>query len=177
MTLLEFVCGATEPEKCMFVSRHVMLMHARASAHRPPHSRSFHCLPAEPLHCSRCDMSVSTSPIRLRDTPAELQAKLNLTGPRFDNFKNFARRAHNEYIQTHPTSRWANVNVVWTALPEQERLETSRIMYDLCKAASLFPAGYPQSRIKEGIEARLHQVRRTWQQGKRENQRQHAEDD
>lgn len=112
-------------------------------------------------------MSALTQPIRLRDTPAELQARLGLSNQAFENFKNHARRAHNEYMSAHPNSRWADVSVVWTALPEQEILQIQQSMYNLSR--SLFThINISESRIREGITARLHQVRRTWQQGKRQ---------
>jgi hypothetical protein len=122
-------------------------------------------------------MSANSAPIRLRDTPAELQAKLGLSNQRFENFKNFARRAHNEYMHSHPNSRWADVSVVWTALPEQETMAATEIMYNLCRDGNLFPSTYPQQRIRDGILARLHQVRRTWQQGRRQPRGQQADDD
>lgn len=112
-------------------------------------------------------MDLTNAAVKLRDKPEELQAKLGLSNQRFENFKNFARRAHNEYIQSHPTSKWADFNVVWTALPEHEIVAVSAIMAPLVRDGDLFPSTYPQNRIKDGIVSRLYTVRRTWVQGNR----------
>ncbi|KIX04001.1 uncharacterized protein Z518_07554 [Rhinocladiella mackenziei CBS 650.93] len=110
---------------------------------------------------------MSRSPIRLRDSPAVVMDKLGLSARQFENFKNFARNAHNEYCQAHPNSRWADVNVVWTAVPEREKLAVIGIMFSLCSQNELFPPSTPRATIEQGIEQRLHQVRRTWQQTSR----------
>jgi len=107
--------------------------------------------------------------IKLRDSPAELQKKLGLSSQRFENFKNFARKTHNEYLSSNPKSQWADERVVWTALPEQEIEGIIDIMCCLCQGGKLFDSTYPEERIRQGARARLHQVRRTWQQGKRES--------
>ncbi|EXJ92996.1 hypothetical protein A1O3_01552 [Capronia epimyces CBS 606.96] len=100
---------------------------------------------------------MSNSPIRLRDTPTQVQEKLGLSDRHFDNFKDLARRVHNEYCAAHPRSSWADVNVSWTALPEAERLTVIRQMYNLCLQARLFPPTTQRSVIEAGIEQRLHQ--------------------
>lgn len=110
-------------------------------------------------------MDMSTAPIRLRDKPEDLRVRLGLSNQRWENFKNFARRAHNEYMETHPRSHWADPRVTWTALPEEEMVAVTAIMYTLVRNATLFPAAYSQQRIREGITARLYAVRRTWVQG------------
>ncbi|EXJ90863.1 hypothetical protein A1O1_03968, partial [Capronia coronata CBS 617.96] len=114
---------------------------------------------------------MSPLPIRLRDTPAQVQEKLGLSDRQFDNFKNFARQVHNEYCAARPHSRWADVRVSWTALPEEERLDVIRLMYNLCLESNLFPPTSQRSTIEAGIEQRLHQVRRTWQQTSRTRMR------
>jgi hypothetical protein len=110
---------------------------------------------------------MSASSIRLRDSPAQVQEKLGLSNRQFDNFKNFARRVHGEYCAAHPKSRWADVGVVWTAVPEREKLDVIRLMYNLCVDSRLFPASTGRDVVEAGIEQRLHQVRRTWQQTSR----------
>jgi hypothetical protein len=107
---------------------------------------------------------MSASTIKLRDSPAQVQEKLGLSTRQFDNFKNFARRVHAEYISTHPNSKWADVNVVWSGIPESEKLDVLRLMYNLCIGARLFPTTVNRRTIEDGIEQRVHQVRRTWQQ-------------
>ena len=107
---------------------------------------------------------MSSPPIRLRDSPAQVQEKLGLSNREFDNFKNFARRVHGEYCAARPNSKWADVSVVWTAVPEREKLDVIRLMYNLCTESNLFPANTGRAVIESGIEQRLHQVRRTWQQ-------------
>jgi len=110
---------------------------------------------------------MSSPPIRLRDSPAEVQEKLGLSNRQFDNFKNFARRVHGEYCAAKPDSKWADVNVVWTAVPEREKLAVIELMFNLCTESNLFPQGTRRDKIEAGIEQRLHQVRRTWQQTSR----------
>jgi len=110
---------------------------------------------------------MTAAPIRLRDAPAQVQEKLGLSDRAFDNFKNFARRVHGEYCAANPRSRWADVNIVWTAVPEREKEDVIRLMYNLCSDARLFPPTTSRAVIEAGIEQRLHQVRRTWQQTSR----------
>ncbi|OAL35425.1 hypothetical protein AYO20_05275 [Fonsecaea nubica] len=105
---------------------------------------------------------MSTTPIRLRDSPAQVQEKLGLSNRQFDNFKNFARRVHGEYCAAHPNSKWADVNAVWTAVPEREKLDVIRLMYNLCTESNLFPPTTARAVIEAGIEQRLHQVRLHW---------------
>ncbi|OAP55957.1 hypothetical protein AYL99_10109 [Fonsecaea erecta] len=120
---------------------------------------------------------MSTTPIRLRDSPAQVQEKLGLSNRQFDNFKNFARRVHGEYCAAHPNSKWADVNAVWTAVPEREKLDVIRLMYNLCTESNLFPPTTGRAVIEAGIEQRLHQVRRTWQQTSRTRTRPSAQGD
>ncbi|KIW77385.1 hypothetical protein Z517_09831 [Fonsecaea pedrosoi CBS 271.37] len=108
---------------------------------------------------------MSTTPIRLRDSPAQVQEKLGLSNRQFDNFKNFARRVHGEYCAAHPNSKWADVNAVWTAVPEREKLDVIRLMYNLCTESNLFPPTTARAVIEAGIEQRLHQVRLHWLDG------------
>jgi hypothetical protein len=110
---------------------------------------------------------MASSPIRLRDSPTDVQRKLGLTNRQFENFKNFARQCHREYCARHPGSKWADVDVVWTAVPEQEKLDVIRLMYNLCTESDLFSPATGREIIEAGIEQRLHQVRRTWQQTER----------
>ncbi|EHY59958.1 hypothetical protein HRR83_006322 [Exophiala dermatitidis] len=110
---------------------------------------------------------MSTAPIRLRDSPAQVQQKLRLNDRQWDTFKDAARRAHLEFCASHPSSSWADVRVVWTAIPETEKLQVIRLVYNLCVESNLFPPTTQRSVIEAGIEQRLHQVRRTWQQTSR----------
>ncbi len=110
---------------------------------------------------------MSSPPIRLRDSPTQVQEKLGLSNKQFDNFKNFARRVHSEYCAAHPNSKWADVREVWTGVPEREKDDVIGLMYSLCTQSRLFPPSANETVIKAGIEQRLHQVRRTWQQTSR----------
>ena len=131
-----------------------------------------------PLYrCLAYPIRVAMSTIRLRDSPAQVQEKLGLSNRQFDNFKNFARRVHGEYCAAHPSSRWADVSVVWTAVPEREKLDVIRLMYNLCIESNLFPLTTGRATIEAGIEQRLHQVRRTWQQTSRTRTRPSAHGD
>jgi hypothetical protein len=76
------------------------------------------------------------------------------------------RRAHHEYCSTHPDSKWANVAIVWTALPEEEILDVNGIMDRLCTTANLFPETTEKYLVEEGMKQRLFHIRRTWQQNK-----------
>lgn len=122
---------------------------------------------------------MNSPPIKLRDSPTQVQEKLGLSNRQFDIFKSFARRVHSEYCAAHPASKWADVNVVWTALPEQEKHDLIGSMYNLCTGSRLFPPTTGRAVIEAGIEQRLHQVRRTWQQTSRTRMRPSArgEDD
>ncbi|OQU95665.1 hypothetical protein CLAIMM_01846 [Cladophialophora immunda] len=100
-------------------------------------------------------------PIKLRDSPSKVQQKLGLSNRQFDNFKNFVRRAHGEYYGTHPDSKWANVNIIWTAVPEHEKLEIVSLIDKLCTESNLFPPTTGRAVIEAGIEQRIHRVRRT----------------
>lgn len=136
-------------------------MHPGLSSRSQPSALCVALLPPDP---GSFDMTSPSTTIRLRDSPATVQSKLGLNDRQWDNFKNFARRSHNEYCAGHPSSRWANVSVVYTAVPEPEKLAVIRLMYNLCVNADLFPASTDRAVIESGIEQRLHQVRRTWQQ-------------
>jgi hypothetical protein len=46
-------------------------------------------------------------------------------------------------------------------------LDVIRLMYNLCVDSRLFPASTGRDVVEAGIEQRLHQVRRTWQQTSR----------
>ena len=122
-------------------------------------------------------LDMSETPIRLRDSPAQVQEKLGLSNREFDNFKNFARRVHGEYCAARPSSKWADVNIVWTAVPEREKLDVIQLMYNLCVESRLFPPTTRRTTIEAGIEQRLHQVRRTWQQTSRTRTRPSAPGD
>jgi len=111
---------------------------------------------------------VKTGPrkVKLRDPPKKVRLRLGMSAKAFDNFKHFARQTHSEYCQTHPGSAWADNKVVWTAIPEKDKLDVIKMLDKICREAGLFPAEtvVDLDIVESGIEQRLFQVRRTWQQ-------------
>ena len=103
--------------------------------------------------------------IRLRDTPAQVQAKLGLSNEQFDELKDCARQVHEEYCATNPDSKWADATVSYSRLPPDELREMMRMMNDLCRRRNVFSPGAANALREAGMRQRLYQVRDSW--GKR----------
>lgn len=110
--------------------------------------------------------------IKKRESAAAVQEGLGLGDWSYEKFKGFTRRAHIEYCSGHPDSQWANIGISWTAIPGPEKEEVIQLARKKCNEVSLFEEGLSLDIVGSGIDARLYEVRRAWQDNTRSKQRQ-----
>lgn len=82
-----------------------------------------------------------------------------------DMIKTYARKAHQEFCKANPSSSWADLDVIWSAIPAREKVVVINRLDELCKHAGFFTIRTEV--VESGYEQRLNLVRAAWLQEKR----------
>ncbi|KIW76876.1 hypothetical protein Z517_09320 [Fonsecaea pedrosoi CBS 271.37] len=106
--------------------------------------------------------------------PQKTRKALSLTIEEFSTFKQICRVVQEAWIEEHPQSKWADLNLTWGLIPEQDIQEMVRLVWIQCVQMNILRSGNNSYTIRSSIRDRLQVVRKSWysyQKRKAERQR------